>query len=404
MPEPLDAIKSEVERDGPITFARFMELALYAPGGYYTSGDPISASGDYFTAPSAHPAFGALVAVQLREMWTLLGSPAEFTVVEIGAGDGGLAADITEFAGELDTAFAGALSYKAFDTAPPASQEYPVSPISDIPEGITGCVLSNELFDAMPVHIFEIRGGKPNEVLVGVDGDELVEIIAAPTTPLIERRLGTLASSLPDGYRGEVNASLDEWAAKISKTLRRGWALTIDYGFNRAELYRPKRVMGSLRCYYQHTLGQDPLRHVGKQDITAHVDFTALYEAMENAGLTTVAHTTQADFLRRLGFDEAVGSLREMRIPRPEARANEAGMHALIDPAGMGGFMVAVHGKGVEDLRLTGAPSQSPETPPFHGLPATPLLKPGRHINLLGQSQPQQGYFEVESLEDLFRD
>jgi SAM-dependent MidA family methyltransferase len=403
MPDPAEAIKSEIKRHGPVTFARFMEMALYGLGGYYTSGSPISASGDYFTAPSAHPAFGALIAVQLRQMWRLLGSPRKFTVVEPGASGGGLAADITEFSERLDTVFSGALDYRAFDIAPSPMRQFPVSTLSDIPQGITGCVLSNELLDAMPVHIFEKRDGALKEVLVALDGEDFVEALNEPTTPEIARRIAPLLASLPDGYRGEVNIALEGWAAGVAKTLGRGWALTIDYGFDRAELYRPERVTGSLRCYHQHTLSQDPLRHAGGQDITAHVDFTALDEAMSRAGLKNIGHTAQADFLERLGVGRMRESLRNTRLPRPGARANEAGIEALMDHAGMGGFRVVAHGKGVDGLELRGVPS-AVEAPVDIELPPTPLLKPGRHINLLSGMQRQQGYFEMESLEDLFRD
>lgn len=401
MTEPADTIRGEILREGPMTFARFMELSLYGPNGYYTSGSPISASGDFFTAPSAHPVFGALLAVQLREMWTLLGSPGEFTVVEQGASSGGLAADITEFADRLDGSFAKSLNYRAIDKAPTSSQEYPVAPLNEIPKNITGCILSNELLDAMPVHIFEKRDGELLELLVGLEGNEFTEVLSSPTTAEIDRHAGPFSASMPDGYRGEINTGLDSWTAFVAKTLERGWALTIDYGFDRAELYKPERTAGSLRCYYQHTLGQNPLLDVGKQDITAHVDFTAVNEAMAQVGLSAVGDTTQSEFLHRLGFEQMIESLNGMPLRRPDLRANLAGINALTDPDGMGGFRVAAHSKNVDGLALSGVSPDGTGIKPDH-LPSAPLLKPGRHINLLGASQP--GHFEVESFEDLFRD
>ena len=413
------SIKEHIRSSGPITLANFMEMALYGRGGFYSSVSPVGASGDYFTAPSAHPAFGALIGLQMREMWQLLDEPAVFTVVEMGAGNGGLAADIMEFVEALDARFAQALDYLALDARPPRKQHYPVKSVAEAPRGITGCVISNELLDAMPVHRFEVRDGRVREIFIGLDGDRLAETPGEPSMGIIEERVGALSHTLPDGYRGEVNTGLDEWASGVASVLRRGWVLTIDYGFDRASLYSPERATGSLRCYYQHTLGQDPLRHVGRQDITAHVDFSAVDEEMTGVGFGTGWHTTQAEFLERLGIGRLRERLLAMRLPRPEARANEAGMHALTDPAGTGGFRVAAHSRNVPAAPLTGfspvwAPLAAPglasgqslpaiETSQLVALPPTPLLKPGRHINLLGAARPQQpGYFEVQSLEELF--
>lgn len=397
---PESAIKNAIADHGPITFAEFMQIALYGPGGFYTSGSPISASGDFFTAPSAHPLFGALIAVQLREMWQLLGSPAEFTVVEEGAGSGGLAADITESAATLDTGFGAALNYIALDIAPPGQMHYPVLPLANAPEGITGCVLSNELLDAMPVHRFEVRNNELLEIFVGLDGDEFCEVLQSPSNAEIERRLAPVVASLPDGYRGEVNLGLQAWAGRQSKILERGWALTFDYGFQRSDLYRAERASGSLRTYFQHTLGQDPLRHVGKQDITAHVDFTAVDEAMTAAGFLNAGTTTQAEFLAKLGIEQTLSQLRAAAIPRPVKRANEMGIQALIDPDGMGRFVVTAHSRNVVDGELSGFGATAREVANQFELH---LLKQGRHINLTG---PQQSdvYFEVQSLEELFSD
>lgn len=396
------SIREEISAKGAITFARFMELALYGPGGYYTSGSPISASGDYFTAPSAHPLFGASFAVQLQEMWQALGSPNEFTVVEEGAGNGTLAADISEQSQQLDPAFGSALNYVAVDIAPPKRQHFPVLPLGEAPEQITGCVISNELLDAMPVHRFEMKNGKPLEVFVDIDGDGFVEVLQEPSTPVIAERLGELVSSLPDGYRGEVNAGLEAWAERQVRTLRRGWVLTIDYGFDRPTLYRPERANGSLRTYSQHTLGQNPLLRPGQQDITAHVDFTAVDEAMTKAGFSSADSTTQAQFLAQLGFGAAAEQLHTSALPRHVKRANEAGMRTLLDPEGMGRFVVALHGRDVPDVKLSGFSDGPGDASKFASTP--PLLNPERHINLVDPQQGQGSYFEVESFEKLFSD
>ena len=158
---------------------------------------------------------------------------------------------------------------------------------------------------------------------------------------------------------------------------------------------------GSLRTYYQHTLGQDPLRHVGDQDITAHVDFTAVDDALASRGLQHLGLTTQADFLRRLGAGRFLEQLEASRLSRPELLANRAGMAELLKADGMGGFKVAVHGVGVLETGLCGL-SDDACADVLQDAPMPLLDDSGRHIRLAGQSSG--GYFEVESLEDLFRD
>ncbi len=397
-----DSIRHAITEHGPITFAEFMEVALYGPGGYYTSGSPISADGDYFTSPSAHPLFGALIAVQLHEMWQLLGSPEPFTVIEEGAGHGGLAADITEYVAVIDKQFATALRYVALDIAPPAQQHYPVSLITESPTGITGCLLSNELLDAMPVHRFEVSNGELHEIFISHDGEKLVEILQPPSTPIIEERLRPYLAYLPDGYRGEMNAGLDTWASRQAGTLDRGWALTIDYGFERPVLYRSDRTSGSLRTYYQHTLGQDPLKHTGDQDITAHVDFTAVEEAMDIAGFRICGFTTQAEFLVQLGIESALDQLRAAPSPRPAKRANELGARSLVDPEGMGGFRVAAYSRNVPESRLTGFGQHTQTAARQFSQP--PLLSPRRHIALRGSQLSGSAHFEVQTLDELSSD
>lgn len=338
-----------------------MGATLYGPDGYYSLSSRIGAEGDYFTAPHAHPAFGALVAVRMRRCWVALGRSREFTVVEMGAGDGLLASDVTAYARRLDAGFAASLRYLASDYAVPPSPAYPVQRLpTHLPSApppsmrdenapVTGCVISNELLDAMPVHRFVIAGGQVRELFVALDGDRFVEAPGAPSSREIERRVGPFAASLPDGFRGEVNTGIMPWAGQVAKTLGRGFVLTFDYGHDRAALYSPERRAGTLRTYYKHTLGQDPFRRVGEQDMTAHVDFTAVDEAMASQGFDRLAYATQRDFLNGLGI---AGMIERLRVParrdlQQEADANRAGMLELVKPEGIGGFRVAVHGRGV---------------------------------------------------------
>ena len=358
-------IRDTIEAEGPIPFERFMELALYSPlGGYYRSASPVGAAGDYFTSPTAHPLFGTLLAAQLSQMWEALGRPSPFTVLEPGVGSGVMARDIIEAAQADFPDFAMALRYVAIDYAPPASVESPqgLSWIASdgLPvRGVVGCILANELLDAMPVHRFVVQDGAAREVYVTVDGEDFVEVLGEPT-PSSKIALDHIAALLPEGYRGEVCTRAHEWMADAVRRLERGYVLVIDYGGTARQLYAPRRNGGTLRCHYRHTVTGNPYVRVGQQDITAHVDFTNVSEFGEGAYnlpvVRTLGYTSQRRFLRNLGADiylEALArqsrpqpSFRSGALPRQEYLANRMAMQSLLEPEGLGGFRVLVQGKG----------------------------------------------------------
>ena len=395
-----------------------MEAALYGPDGYYSRRSRTGAEGDYFTAPHAHPAFGALLAVQVRRSWQALGRPREFTVVEMGAGDGLLASDITAYARRLGSEFAASLRYLALDRAVPPAPAYPVMsfPLAggraegggqsgeaetgqSLPAGVTGCVISNELLDAMPVHRFVIVGTQVRELFVALDGERFVESPGAPCSPEIEERVGPFVAALPDGFRGEVNTGIRPWAEQVSHMLARGFVLTFDYGHDRAVLYSPERSAGTLRTYYRHTLGQDPFRRLGDQDMTAHVDFTAVDESMTSVGFNRLAYSTQREVLGGLGLDDMVERLRSAGLSQADVDANRAGMLELVKPEGMGGFKVAVHGRGVPAggiFGLAGKAGEMEELP----LPLLQDFKPRHRIS----SAAHTSAAPLPTWEELFSD
>ena len=359
-------IRARIADRGAIAFAEFMRIALYHMGGYYPNRKPIGAGGDYFTSPVAHPAFGALICVQLRQMWRTLGCPASFWAIECGAGDGTLANDVIAYAQRQFPGFARSLRYLAIDRAPthpfrrtPESRA-PIHSQRRFPEvapsvikshtiplrGIDGCILSNELLDAFPVHRFEMAGGRPLEVLVTLDANgDFDERLSEPTTPLIAERIATAGRTLPDGFRGEVNLSIGAWVASASAALKRGYVLTIDYGYEADELYSDARRRGTLQTYYRHTDASSPYQRIGRQDMTAHADFTALVESGRDAGLRPVFLTTQAEFLRSLGIERMASAIRNSDMNRMDKTANLRDMSRLIDPDGLGNFRVLVQRK-----------------------------------------------------------
>ncbi|MBI4305502.1 MAG: SAM-dependent methyltransferase [Chloroflexi bacterium] len=346
-------IRERIQATGRITFAEFMEIALYAEGGYYTRPGRISALGDFYTSPSVHPMFGALICVQLREMWASTGRPVPFDVIEFGAGDGTLASDITGYAARLDPSFSSALRYRSVDRALSSS---PPRPPRIFPEGYrsVGCVLSNELLDAMPVHRFTVQGGKIRELYVCLRDGNLVEQPGAPSNPAIEQRLTEVRHRLPEGFVGEVNLAIDKWADDVKATLDRGFVVTIDFGYPRDELYSSPRSGGTLRCYYRHTVSADPLRRIGEQDIAAHVDFTALDQSLGHRGFSPLGITTQARFLERLGARDMVRRLSAEFHTARDIDLNRAAMLELLKPEGLGGFKVAIHARDAGRPPLTG--------------------------------------------------
>ena len=417
-------IRARIADSGAISFAEFMRIALYHSGGYYPNRKPIGAGGDYFTSPVAHPAFGALICVQLRQMWRTLGCPASFWAIECGAGDGALANDIIAYAQRQFPNFAPALRYISIDRAPnvaasvyrtPSSWTPPHPQPSSRPQSsfprrresralvtrqpqfperahsaleyiqsntiplrdATGCILSNELLDAFPVHRFEMAGGRPREILVTIDADgNFAERLSEPTTPLISQRIATAGRALPDGFRGEVNPSIGAWVASASAALKRGYVLTIDYGYEAGELYSDARRRGTLQTYYRHTDASSPYQRIGRQDMTAHADFTALIESGRDAGLRPVFLTTQADFLRSLGIERMASAIRDSDMNRMDKTANLRDMSRLIDPDGLGNFRVLVQHKNAPITHSTDLipPPNTithlrPPTPPAPRLP-----------------------------------
>ena len=380
--DPEAHLRARIQSEGRITFAELMETSLYHPaGGFYSKGGGVGP--DFFTSPTAHPAFGALIGIQLRAMWEALGRPSRMYVVEPGAGSGLLASDVLAAA---SGGFADALVYVALDragrpTVPSAAHRIKTAGLPL--RGLTGCVLSNELIDAFPVHRFRVVDGRFEEIYVAVDADgSLIDLPGQPSSGL-EPHLRMLDAELPDCFRGEVCPAVFPWAADVAAALDRGFVLTIDYGYAGDEVLRPGRVNGTLQTYHRHIQGAALYEAIGRRDITADVDFGRLESAGEAAGLRTVGRLSQADFLRRNGFDDMLYQLRRMNLDERERQANRMGLLELVKPEGLGGFNVLVQEKntGVDDIdQIAPLPDSNESTD-------LPLLGPG-HVNLMDARYP----------------
>ena len=357
---------------GPITFAEFMEIALYWPdGGYYASRRSFGPLGDFYTAPLAHPVFGALVARQLLMMWRATGSPARFNVVEAGAGNGTLALDISEHAAALGGGFSDALAYAAVDLREPPP-DFPARWIrsAGVPaQGGSGVVLANELLDAMPVHRVTVEGGRLRELFVDAAPEGgFAEVTGEPSIPALAERFDRLGVTFSEGYRTEVSLAPEAWLREAFAAIERGYLLLVDYGHEAAAYYDESRRAGTLRCYSGHTLGMNPYFGVGRQDICAHVEFTSVRSAALAAGFAMAGEMSQSEWLRWLGIEACRMEIAERSgLSRVERVANLRGMDVLMDAEGMGGFRVLAFAKDAPTDGVLGVSPPEPAPAPLAG-------------------------------------
>ena len=302
-------IIDRIRREGPLSFRDFMEMALYYPGyGYYTSErEKLGEAGDFYTSPYLGPLFGEMIAGQLEEMWRALdGQP--FTIVEYGAGTGWLCRDILNKLQENRQLYEG-LQYFIIEKSPSMRErEQRLLPekvrwldsLKDIPP-INGCILSNELVDNFAVHQVVMGEGKQlMEVYVGFDNG-FCEILR-PASDALKDYFQQLKVNLPKGYRTEINLEATAWIQTIASALHRGFVLTIDYGHPSSVLYTDSRRAGTLVCYHRHRINHSPYDFIGEQDITHHVNFSALEHWGRTNGLECCGYTNQARFLQGLGL------------------------------------------------------------------------------------------------------
>jgi SAM-dependent MidA family methyltransferase len=355
-------IRAEIEAapDRRITFARFMDRALYEPAlGYYRQrADRPTDAGDFLTAPETHAIFGWTVARRIEQMWADLGEPEPFSLIEYGAGSGTLAISILEgLRRHGSNRLLAAIRYepveanhhrladlqRGFEGAGFADRLARIGSPAEGSVPVTGVLLANEFLDALPVHRFVVRGGELRELVV-TWRDRFVEVVAAPSTPALAQRLaddGIDPAKLADGQVGEICLDLEPWLDEAAARLDRGYVLAIDYGYEAAELYGPRHLAGTLLGYRGHRVVDDPFTEPGAIDLTAHVDFTALQVLGERRGLRSVALTTQSEFLVTSGLELELRALQES----PETTAAEylrarSGIVRMLDPRHMGKFRV----------------------------------------------------------------
>jgi SAM-dependent MidA family methyltransferase len=350
----LDAlVRDEIRAaGGVIPFSRYMELALYAPRlGYYAGGrQKFGADGDFVTAPELGVAFARCLARQCAQ---LLGQ-AGGDLLEAGAGSGALAAELLlelERIGMLPTRYfilelSAALRARQAETLAARAPQLVarVAWLDTLPAwGFRGLVLGNELLDALPVERFRVTARGIVRLGVAIEGDRFAWQEMPADEPL-RRRVDAL--QLPDGYESEIGLAAEGWVRSVADALECGALVLIDYGFPRAEFYHPQRDRGTLMCHYRHRAHADPLILTGLQDITAHLDFSAVAAAGREAGLDLLGYTSQAMFLLGCGLDEVAAALQDSDTRTRLAVTNE--IKKLTLPQEMGElFKVVALGRGV---------------------------------------------------------
>ncbi len=362
-----ELLAERIRRCGPLTFADYMRECLYHPvHGYYSKAEQTRFA-DYYTSADVHPIFGRLLARQFAEMWESLGRPEEFTVVEAGAGAGRLATHVLDFCATKLPAFYNSLRYVAVERSA-ARREQTIANLkrhataghfagsAEIPARIAaGCLFSNELIDALPVHRVVKESGALKEIFVDFRDGRFLSATAPFSTCAIAEYFATQGVILQEGQYAEAGLEACDWITEVGRRLERGYVLTIDYGHHAAGLFDDHHMRGTLLAYQNHRVTEDVYVSPGEQDLTAHVNFTALEMWGKRSGLETAGFTTQTAFLLALGQGNEFADLYDEGQTEAERVRARLQLKTLIHPEGMGErFQVLLQQKGSVRRRLTG--------------------------------------------------
>jgi len=372
----IQKIVEEISLNGPLSFARFMELALYDEGhGYYmtqaaeqdqSSSERIGWQGDFYTAPELSPILAKTMVRQVLEIDAQLGYPAHFTFVEMGGGNGTFAADFLVHCQKIAPEFLSRLCYSLVERSPSLQSlqksriravmgrwgEGQLTWVSSVEhlaaDSVAGVMFSNELVDAFPVHRVRLKSPDLQEIFVDYENGQFVERLGPLSSPKLQEYVDRHGVVLQEGQVSELHVAAEQWMAQVARILRCGIVITVDYGHAGSDYYASDRKDGTLICYFQHTVSTNPYIRVGEQDMTAHVNYSALARSGSACGLLPVGFTTLANWLMGLGVEEMVeGHDHESK----EVQA----LSQLLRPHGMGTtFKVLVQCKGIESMSLQG--------------------------------------------------
>ena len=357
-PALIEQLRDEIARHGPVTFARFMEVALFDPArGYYaTSTERPTRAGDFLTAPEIHPIFGRVLARRVDGLWRQMGEPDPFTLREYGAGTGTLAIALSEGLTRMGSRLSQVLRYQPVDLPAQVARLEQRLADAGLAERIetsaaakfVGCAIANEYVDALPVHRVVQEDGRLRELSVDWKDGRFVDVPTNLSDGRLAAWFADAGLELGEGQVAEVNLAMLEWITHLGRELERGAALVLDYGAGAGELYGGSRSTGTVRAFRAQHVSSDALTGVGRQDITAHVDFDALERAGRLAGFGVVDRSRQAEFLLANGLDDAYADARtEADLDWHAALALRAAVRRLIDTSALGGYVVLTLGKGI---------------------------------------------------------
>ena len=354
-----ELLAKRICRYGPIPFADFMRECLYHPVHGYYSKPESQRFVDYYTSVDVHPIFGRLLARKFAEMWNQLGRPKEFLLVEAGAGVGRLALHILDFCSAKLPEFYGAVGYVAVERSASRREQTlerleryvaggRLRTSAEIPLQIpAGCVFSNELIDALPVHRVVMAEHGLQEIFVGCEDGKLVDVIAPVSACAINEYFATQKAALHKGQHAEAGLEACDWITEVGRRIERGFVLTIDYGHRAVELFDDHHMRGTLLAYRGHRVSEDFCASPGEQDLTAHVNFTALETWGKRSGLETEEFISQTAFLMALGQPNEFADLYDSGQTEAEQRRARLQLKTLIHPEGMGErFQVLLQRKG----------------------------------------------------------
>ncbi|MBS96155.1 MAG: hypothetical protein CL736_03360 [Chloroflexi bacterium] len=387
---------SRIKEHGPITFENYMDLCLYWPkGGFYTGND-IIIHDDYYTSPMAHPAFGALLSLYLESLWKSRQFNNKLFIMEIGAGNYQLANDITNYSKNLSTDFYNSIDYITIDIRKPQKPNNNFSPIisNTIPfNKFTGIIILNEVFDAFPFHRIIKINNQIKEIYVDYKDGDFFETYGPVSSNKIFEFLQEHSISLDENQINEISLKSTEYLKNLSSILDTGVIVNIDYG-DTSENLLSKFKKGSLSCYFEHTMSQTPFLSPGKQDITCHVNFSALISEATQNNLESSSLISQREFLYQQGFEYLLSKLRNLSLNQHEINSNRMGMLSLVDPNGLGNFKTLIHSKNIKLSKLN-FESQLKDLKDKYPVP----LLDDHHINLFGAKYPDQ----AQNWNDLFK-
>jgi SAM-dependent MidA family methyltransferase len=360
-------LTARISARGPIAFAEFMEACLYDSAHGYYSRPERTRFADYYTSIDMHPIFGRLLARQLEEMWRAMDRPAPFWIVEPGAGVGRLAAQILDFSVDKMPEFYASLKYAAVERSGARRAAHAkaigkhiaagrAESRAEMPAHIpNGCIVSNELFDAMPVHRVICRDGTLREIFVSQENGEFADAVGTLSTPRIEDYFAKQGIVLQEGQQAEVSLAACDWIADAVRRFARGFVLTVDYGYEARLLYSERFPRGTLLAYRNHRVSENYYDVPGEQDLTAHANFTALDMWGSDTGLERAGLVPQSRFLLALGRGNEFADLYDEGQSETDRIRAQMQLSSLLNPEGMGEtFQVFIQRKGIAEARLTG--------------------------------------------------